>query len=82
MRTFRRVKSFGSNLIATGGLSNEAVLVVNGLTAGSITFQVKDPSKNIISVGPITLAISQSLIFPMYTAGYTASTPVQAYELF
>ena len=83
MRTFRKLKEFGTTVAgATGGKSNEGVLFVNGLTASTVTVQSLAPTGAITSVGPIALGSNQTLIYPIFTYGWTASQALKAYELF
>ena len=83
MRTFRKLKEFGTTVAgATGGKSNEGVLFVNGGVAGTLTVQSLAPTGAITYVGPITLGANQTLIYPIFTYGWTASQAMKAYELF
>jgi hypothetical protein len=83
MRTFRKIKSFGiSTTGATGGKNNEATMFVCGGAAANLTVQSLQPNGNLVYVGPIALAANQSLIYPAFTYGWTASANVSAYELF
>lgn len=83
MRTFRKIKAFGTATTgATGGKNNEAVMFVCGGAAANITVQSLQPDKSLVYVGPISLAANQSLIYPAYAYGWTASGNVSAYELF
>lgn len=84
MRTFRKVKTFGNgtNSGATAGKSNEAVLLVNGGAATTVTFQCYNPNGSTFSVGPIAMAASQSMIWPVQTYGWTAAAGISGYELF
>jgi len=83
MRTFRKLKEFGTTVDgATGGKSNEALLFVNGAVAGTLTVQSLDPTGAITSVGPISLGANQTLIYPIFAYGWTASQAMKAYQLF
>ena len=83
MRTFRKLKSFGTaSTGATGGKNNEAVMFVCGGSGTTITIQSLAPNGNIVSVGPLTLAANQSFIYPAFVYGWTAGASVTAYELF
>lgn len=85
MRTFKKVRPFGNgtNSGATAGKSNEAVLLVNGAAVStSVTFQCYNPNGSTFSVGPIAIAASQSLIWPVQTYGWTAAAGISGYELF
>jgi hypothetical protein len=86
MRTFKRVKAFGSGITgATGGLSNEALLFLNAAGASrTITIQSKDPNGNLVPVGPFTLVNNQTFIYPIYAHGWTGSAggTLNAWELF
>jgi hypothetical protein len=83
MRTFRKLKEFGTTASgATGGKSNEGVLFVNGAVSGTLTVQSLAPTGSIIYVGPISFGANQTLIYPIFTYGWTASQAMKAYELF
>lgn len=83
MRTFRKLKEFGTTVAgATGGKSNEGVLFVNGAAINTITIQSLAPTGAITYVGPISLGANQTLIYPIFTYGWTASQAMKAYELF
>lgn len=83
MRTFRKLKEFGTTVAgATGGKSNEGVLFVNGGVLSLLTIQSLSPTGAITYVGPITLGSNQTLIYPIFTYGWTASQAMKAYELF
>jgi hypothetical protein len=83
MRTFRKLKSFGTTSAGmTGGKNNEAVMFICGGSATTITIQSLEPNGNIVSVGPLTLAANQSFIYPAFVYGWTAGASVTAYELF
>ena len=83
MRTFRKLKEFGTTSAgATGGTSNEGVLFVNGAATSTLTVQSLAPTGAITSVGPISLGVNQTLIYPIFVYGWTASNSVKAYELF
>jgi hypothetical protein len=85
MRTFKKVKSFGTGVAgATGGKSNEAILLSN--TSGStrtVTVQSIDPDGNLVYVGPFSLVNNQTFIYPIFAYGWTGSgTGVNGWELF
>jgi hypothetical protein len=82
MRTFRKIKSFGTGTGFTGGKTNEAILFVCGATPSSVTVQSLTPSGSLVYVGPISLTASQGFIYPAFAYGWTASSSVSAYELF
>ena len=83
MRTFRKIKPFGGSTSATGGKTNEAVMLVNPqISSTSVTFQCFNPNGSTFSVGPVTLAASQTIIWPVQTYGWTASAGISGYELF
>lgn len=83
MRTFRKIKAFGIGTTgATGGKNNEATMFVSGPTNTNLTVQSLQPDGSLVYVGPIVLAANQSLIYPAFTYGWTASANISAYELF
>jgi hypothetical protein len=83
MRTFRKIKSFGINSTgATGGKSNEATMFICGGSNANLTVQSLQPNGSLVYVGPISLVANQSLIYPAFTYGWTASANISAYELF
>jgi hypothetical protein len=83
MRTFRKIKAFGiSTTGATGGKNNEATMFVCGAAAANVTVQSLQPDGSLVYVGPLSLSANQSLIYPAFTYGWTASASVSAYELF
>jgi hypothetical protein len=81
MRTFRKIKSFGSGTGATGGKNNEGTLFICGAVGTTVTVQSLTPDGNIAYVGPITLAANQSFIYPIFAYGWTAGASVTAYQL-
>lgn len=83
MRTFKKIQAFGTTTAgATGGKNNEATLFVCGAVAANLTIQSLSPDGSIVYVGPISLAANQSLIYPAFTYGWTASQAVSGYQLF
>jgi hypothetical protein len=83
MRTFKKLKEFGTTSAgATGGKSNEGILFVNGGVAATLTVQSLAPTGAITSVGPISFGANQTLIYPIFVYGWTASQAMKAYELF
>lgn len=82
MRTFKKIKSFGTGTGYTGGKSNEAILFICGSVAGSVTVQSLQPSGSLAYVGPINLTANQGFIYPAFAYGWTASQSMSAYELF
>lgn len=85
MRTFRKLKPFGTGLTgATGGKKNDAVLVQNPTaTTQTVTLQCLNPAGGIVTVGPLNLATNTITIFPFSFYGFTGSTAaLNVYELF
>jgi len=83
MRTFRKVKQFGTTSAgATGGKSNEGLLFVCGGSATTVTVSSYGATGGFVSVGPISLVANQSFIYPIQAYGWTAANTVTGYELF
>jgi hypothetical protein len=83
MRTFKKVKAFGTGTGYTGGKSNEAILFQNAQTlATSVTIQSLTPQGSIQYVGPFSISANQNFIYPIFAYGWTASASIRAYELF
>lgn len=85
MRTFKKLKQFGSGTAgATGGKSNEGLLVINRVgTTQTVTIQSLTPEGSLAYVGPISILNNQSFIYPIFAYGWTASASgFQVYELF
>jgi hypothetical protein len=85
MRTFKKIRQFGGGTAgATGGKSNEALLIVNR-TGGTqtVTIQSLTPEGSLAYVGPISVANAQSFIYPIAAYGWTASASgFDVYQLF
>jgi hypothetical protein len=85
MRTFRKMRQFGSSGTgATGGKSNEALLVQNPTaTTQTVTLQCLAPDGSITYVGPLNIPTNSLVVYPFFTYGFTGSTAgLKAYELF
>ena len=85
MRTFNKVKQFGSGITgATGGKSNEALLFQNTTaTTVNITVQARNPDGSIVKIGPLNMTTNQLFIFPISAYGWTGSVAgINCYELF
>jgi hypothetical protein len=83
MRTFRKIKAFGIGTTgATGGKNNEATMFVCGAANTNLTVQSLQPDGSLVYVGPFVLSANQSLIYPAFTYGWTASANMSGYELF
>lgn len=83
MRTFRKVKAFGTTSAgATGGRTNEGILLVCGGAATTVTVYSYDTTGSTSPVGPISLVANQSFIYPITAYGWTAGNTVTGYELF
>jgi hypothetical protein len=85
MRTFRKMKQFGSSGAgATGGKNNEAVLVQNPtLTTQTVTLQCLAPDGSLVFVGPLNIPTNSIVLYPFFTYGFTGSTAaLNVYELF
>lgn len=82
MRTFRKLKSFGTGTGSTGGKNNEGVLFVCGAVGTTVTIQSLSPTGSQVSVGPLGLAANQSFIYPIFASGWTSGNTMSAYELF
>jgi hypothetical protein len=85
MRTFRKIKTFGTagSTGATGGICNEAILIQNTqASTTNVTVQSLDPNKNIVYVGPLPIGANSSLIYPIFAYGWTSSAAITVYQLF
>lgn len=83
MRTFRKLKPFGTATTgATGGKNNEGLLFVGGGSSTTVTIQSLDPTGAIVYVGPLQLAANQTFIYPVFAYGWTAGANTSAYQLF
>jgi len=84
MRTFNKVKLFGSGTAgATGGKTNEAALIRNGTGSATFTLQCLNPEGGIEYIGPLNIPANTSVIWPTMIYGFTASSAnVSVYELF
>lgn len=85
MRTFRKIKPFGTGLTgATGAKKNEAAMVQNPTASTqTVTLQCFAPNGGIINVGPLNLPTNTVTIFPVAFYGFTGSTgTLNVYELF